>query len=89
MLFRSYKKNPVKAIASIFDEFTCVMNDLSCKKKIEKFLSHQLEANEIQAFSCVLLKNPCRFVTVVNTEIIWSIALIIDVRLRLGRCFQQ
>ena len=73
-LAASYKKNPVKAIASIFDEFTGVMNHLSCKRTFEKFLSHQPEASEIQAFSCVLLKNPCRFVTVVNTEIMWSIA---------------
>ena len=52
----SYKKNAVKAIASIFDEFTGMMNHLSCKRTFERFLSHQSEADEIQAFSCVLLK---------------------------------
>ena len=52
----SYKKNSVKAIASIFDEFTGMMNHLSCKRTFEKFLSHQSEADKIQAFSCVLLK---------------------------------
>ena len=81
----SYKKSSVKTRACIFDEFAGVINSF-VRRTFEKFLSHQPEANEVQAFSCVLLKNPCRFVTVVNTEILGSI---IDVHLRLCPCFQE
>ena len=71
----SYKKSSVKGIALIFDEFTRVVSQLSCRSTFEKFLSYKPEASEGQAFSRVLLQNPCRFITVAaDTEIMWSIA---------------
>lgn len=66
----SYEESSVKAMARISIRLRRDKPIFPAKGHLK---SHQPEPSEVQSFPCVLLDSRCRFIAVVNTEIISSI----------------